>query len=459
MAADSIRLGPSGAERLAALDVVAIAPSAWASVVQPSATLAILPCKVAPVTLVLAAIGAFDRRGTVRVLAVAAVVAALLASGPAALMRVLHGLPLFDFFAGPMKFFYVAAFLVHALAAVGLERLGTAAPFVRRVTAAALAAAVVPAVGWLGGAAALIAAALPQGALRCAAAAVVLAGSGGFLARTAALSTPQPFGRDAFTPLLRQSPVDPDATADDRWIALDEGDAVRTTGMNFGALWGVQSISGVGPLPPWREFEVLSAAERGRAAALVQQVGASRVVVRAGSSLDGALTAVGYRRVRALDGLAVFAVPSPSPHALLAAHVRFVEPAEAVAAARRGEALASSGVLIEGAGDAETGDADGRLELVERGRAVHRWRVDLARPTWLVVREPYYRNWIATVDGRAADVRPAGGFLLAVRADAGSHDVTLRYREPALVPGLVGAALTAIALAVASARRAAGWVA
>jgi uncharacterized membrane protein YfhO len=51
------------------------------------------------------------------------------------------------------------------------------------------------------------------------------------------------------------------------------------------------------------------------------------------------------------------------------------------------------------------------------------------------MREPYYANWYATVDGRSATVRLAAGFLLAVLIDAGSHEVWLGYREPGLVPG------------------------
>jgi len=72
--------------------------------------------------------------------------------------------------------------------------------------------------------------------------------------------------------------------------------------------------------------------------------------------------------------------------------------------------------------------------------------VDVARPTWIVVRAAYYRNWRATLDGAPVDVHPAGGLFLAVRAEAGRHEVGLAYREPGLVPGLVVAALTAIGL-------------
>jgi hypothetical protein len=69
------------------------------------------------------------------------------------------------------------------------------------------------------------------------------------------------------------------------------GGALFQTGMNFGALWGVAAVSGVGPLPPWRQFEVLGNAETTRAAAVVRQLGATRAVVRAGTPLDTTLQA------------------------------------------------------------------------------------------------------------------------------------------------------------------------
>src|SRR5262249_30767929 len=249
MAADSVRLGPGGAASLAALDVAALGTTTWLALLRAAPTPGALPCKLAPVVLLLALVGAVDRRAVVRGIVFVAASAAVLATGPAPLMRVLHGLPLFDFFAGPFKFFYLLAVSVHVLAAVGLERIATASGAWARV----------------GGSAASV---------------VALVAAGAFAGGTAPMTTAQPFSRDAFTRLLRTPPVDPGATGGDRWIAPDEADDVRQTGMNFGALWGLRSISGVGPLPPWRQLAVLGGAERGRAVELARAVGASRVVVR-----------------------------------------------------------------------------------------------------------------------------------------------------------------------------------
>lgn len=446
MADESMRLGPGGAARLAALDAVAIPFAQWGGVVGPAATLAVLPAKIAPVVVVLAGLALIDARRVVRVLAGVGIVAAIAASGPALVMRVLHALPLFGFFAGPFKFIYVAAFAAHVLAGIGLARLGRTSTVTLRVVTAALAAAAMWSAEAAAGIVLLGLPAVPARHLRTAALVAIAIGAIAFLGRSDAIHTPQPFSRDAFTPLLRTSP----AQADDheRWIALDESTTLQQTGMNFGALWGLDAVSGVGPLPPWREFEVLGGAERGSAPALVQQVGASRVVVRSGGPLHAQLTAAGYGTANALDGLRVFSVPSPSPRVFLAAAVEHVDAAAAVDAARRGLALDVEHVLVEAEplGEREVGDGNGRVEIEHASGADYRLRVEVARPTWLVVRAAYYRNWRATIDGRAADVRPAGAMFLAVRVDAGAHHVALAYREPGLVPGLVVAALTGLVL-------------
>jgi hypothetical protein len=455
MAAESMRLGPGGAERLAALDAAALGPAAWLEAVRASPSLLSSPCKLAPVAVVLALVGAMERRPGARVLALTALAAGIAASGPPWLMRGLRQLPLFDFFAGPFKFFYLCAFATHVLAALGLERLAGAPSGGRRLGMAVLAAAAIPTVGWPA-AGLLGAVALPPRVLSSAVPAAALLVAGVFLGRSAALTTPQPFGRDAFTPLLRASPVDATATPADRWVALDEsGGAVRQVGMNFGALWGIESVSGVGPLPPWREFDVLGNAEAGSGAALVGQLGVSRVVVRAGTPLEASFVQAGLERVKAFDRLSVLRMPHPAPRTFLAGAVRLVDAGEGVAAARHGTALSPGPVLVEAApvGRVEEGDPAGRLEIVARSSGEHALRVDVARPTWLVAREPYYRSWAATIDGRPAEVRPAGGFFLAIRVEGGRHDVTLRYREPGLVRGLGVAMVTPLMLLAMGGRR------
>src|SRR5207244_2700601 len=93
------------------------------------------------------------------------------------------------------------------------------------------------------------------------------------------------------------------------------------------------------------------------------------------------------------------------------------------------------------------GDPHGRVVVLAQRPGFARLQVAVERPTWLVAREPFYRNWHATVDGTAATIRPAGGFFLAFLVSAGDHDVELEYRERQLALGGAMAALVGIGLA------------
>ena len=93
-----------------------------------------------------------------------------------------------------------------------------------------------------------------------------------------------------------------------------------------------------------------------------------------------------------------------------------------------------------------SGDATSALVDLEVDAGVVRARADVARPTWLVVREPYYPNWEATIDGGPTRVYPAAGFLLAVLVDAGAHEVRIAYREPRLALGVLVAVAALVLL-------------
>jgi hypothetical protein len=74
----------------------------------------------------------------------------------------------------------------------------------------------------------------------------------------------------------------------------------------------------------------------------------------------------------------------------------------------------------------------------------------------LVLAEPWYPGWEATVDGARADCRPANGWMRAVPVAAGPHEVRLRFRSRWLGAGiaLAGGTLAALgALASRSGRR------
>jgi Bacterial membrane protein YfhO len=193
-------------------------------------------------------------------------------------------------------------------------------------------------------------------------------------------------------------------------------------------------------------------AEPGAAPALVRQIGAAPVVVGAGTPLAEQLSAAGFTTVGRQAGLLFLQPPWPMPpHAVLVSQARAAPAMEAIAAARTGNALDDGHVFIEtdvlpGGG---SGDATAALVDLEVDAGVVRARANVTRPTWLVVREPYYPNWEATIDGRPTRIYPAAGFLLAVLLDAGAHEVRIVYHEPHLALGVILAVAAIVLLPIA----------
>jgi hypothetical protein len=70
-------------------------------------------------------------------------------------------------------------------------------------------------------------------------------------------------------------------------------------------------------------------------------------------------------------------------------------------------------------------------------------------PSILVVRNAWDDGWSATLDGRAVPVLRADAFLQGIAIPAGSHDVRLTYREPAIGRGLALSALVWLGFLVA----------
>jgi len=464
MARESIRFTPGAVERMAALDeYFALSGRSWLDAVRTTPLSALAIAKLAPGAVVLAAVGALRRDFPSRFLAVVALGAGCLATGPNVLYRTVRVIPPFSFFGAPVKLFFPANFLVVVLAGLGLARLAGAAVRWQRlfvaVVGVGLAAtlATTPTGIALLAAPALLAATAPPPALPWAAAGIAFAGSLGFLVASHALDARLPFVPPVFIQLLRTPPaVGPRDGA--RLLALDQDRTLHQVGLNVGALWGAEAWNGMADLAQWRQAGVMENAVPGTAAALVRQVGADPVVVAERNALAGELAAAGFTTVGRADGMLFLAPPGPPvPRVQLVPHADAVSADAAVAAARVGQALDERHVLIE----AETlpggadGDPDGRLDVLEHEPGTVHVRVALARPTWLVMREPYYRNWHATVDARPVQTFPAGGFLLAALIDGGQHDVRLVYREPRLLVGVVGMVLAALLLPVAL-RRAIG---
>ena len=78
-----------------------------------------------------------------------------------------------------------------------------------------------------------------------------------------------------------------------------------------------------------------------------------------------------------------------------------------------------------------------------------RIRAEAAVPSILVVRNAWDDGWSATLDGRAVPVLRADAFLQGIAIPAGSHDVRLTYREPAIGRGLALSALVWLGFLVA----------
>jgi uncharacterized membrane protein YfhO len=72
-------------------------------------------------------------------------------------------------------------------------------------------------------------------------------------------------------------------------------------------------------------------------------------------------------------------------------------------------------------------DAGDRVEVV----------AEAAMPALLVLRDGYFPGWSAQVDGAAAPVFRVEEVYRGVPLPAGRSHVSLRYRPPGLVPGLV----------------------
>ena len=189
---------------------------------------------------------------------------------------------------------------------------------------------------------------------------------------------------------------------------------------------------------------------------MIEQVGASRVVVRTGTPLEASLLGGGLGRVRELDGLTVLAAPE-TPVAFLAKQVRYVDAAAAIAAARRGHALQPDPVLIEAtpAGTEEYGDHAGHVETVacRRGLAQlprRRRAADVARRARALLSE------LACDDRRHRGRDTARGRVLPGGARGGgrARRGARLLREPRMAAGLVLLVLAAITLAVAGRRTA-----
>jgi hypothetical protein len=98
------------------------------------------------------------------------------------------------------------------------------------------------------------------------------------------------------------------------------------------------------------------------------------------------------------------------------------------------------------------GDAEAVVEEHPARPAQRSFRVTASREGTLLLTTPFVEGWSARIDGRAAAVRRANGYMQAVDVPAGRHEVELAYWPPGLSAGAGTAALAAVALGIAVAR-------
>lgn len=456
MAFGSLRMQELGGSNLHPLDrFFSVSLEHWRDAVRTDPPLgAASPAKLAPAAVLLALVGAFGRGFAPRYLAVLVVLLAVMATRDNPIYQTVRVIPPFTFFGAPLKLVYPLSFLLVILAGLGLARLDALALTWRRIAvglvgvAAALStgASTLATVALL--AVAAVGAAVPAAFLSWTAAGFAFAGSVAFLAGTRATEVKPLFVPPGFIDLMSEPPpVDPREGG--RMLALLPWETFAQVGLNYGSLWNVDSWNGMADLTQSRQVKVIEARSPADPVALARQIGADPIVVAAGAPQLPLFTAAGYATIGRMGTLVFLAAPeAPAPRLELAARAKAVGVDEAIAAARFGRALDARRVLIE----AETlpggaiGDAAGRIADVERGDGLVRARVTVSRPTWLVLREPFYANWRAMIDGRPAPVFPAGAFMMAVLVDAGTHDVRVAYHERGILPGLAVAVLAALGL-------------
>ncbi len=365
------------------LERMALSWRGWLEVASATPMAALTPYRLAPAALILAALGATRRDLASRYLLAVGLLAAMLATASSPLFAALHAIPPFDRFAGPGKLFYLFAFAVCALAALGLDRVADLSPAPRRAILAVLLSSLLPSAAgaWAalrpGYGAILLGAAVASAVLAtllagrrsgpataAPEAALVALAAGVFLVAADPFTPRQLSPEGVFGPLLER-PIGEqrDGHPIGRLLALDEsprrrpgeppqdGAVLRQAPLNFGALWGRDALDGIGPLVQWRWIDVMAWLAPGHAGAIVEQLGVETVVVPRGTALEAELLDAGFsgppaaRRGALLRWLRA---PRSRPRFELLAEARAATREEARAAARRGAALGDGWVLVEG---------------------------------------------------------------------------------------------------------------
>jgi hypothetical protein len=91
----------------------------------------------------------------------------------------------------------------------------------------------------------------------------------------------------------------------------------------------------------------------------------------------------------------------------------------------------------------------GSARYIPMGDQAAKVYVETTSPGLVLVRDAFEPNWHATLDGRPANVLAADSLIQAVPVGAGRHVVLLAYDDPTIGWGLLGSALSLLALLLA----------
>jgi Bacterial membrane protein YfhO len=142
----------------------------------------------------------------------------------------------------------------------------------------------------------------------------------------------------------------------------------------------------------------------------------------------------------------VYGLRDPWPRAYLACRlVAIASPDEGLRRPLEAGFEPARDVALQGARAATC--QNGEVRRLEARPGEDRYHVKVDGAGYLVTRDSYAAGWTASVDGALVGVLRANGKHRAVPVPAGEHEVTLRYRAPGLVPGLL---ITLVALGAVS---------
>jgi hypothetical protein len=237
---------------------------------------------------------------------------------------------------------------------------------------------------------------------------------------------------------------------------------------NAGLAWGYESAVGYSSLPIWRYLHLLYIANHRHPyphdkladdltgqglwrfeSPLVDLLGVGFVVTPHDRSID----APGFQRVfEGTDGIDVWRNHESYPRVFVAHRARVIADERAQAEAIADDAFRPAQVVI--VGHPVDGVPEPRPDEILPRPTEHSAllrespedlivEVELKQPGVLVIAEPWYPTWLATVDGRPAELLRVDYALKGVALPAGRHQVALRCSDRALA---WGAAISSAAL-------------